>query len=664
MARNALILVFTNFLISFTLASVGSPTVFSGEEITIRNQWRVVIGSFLSASEVATDSTAVPVDVPGTWNDLQWEGDTFDGIGFGTYYTRIAIAKEMQGKPLALKIPEVSIAYALFIDGKHVGGCGQPGTSKDTEVPLMDLRIFNFETTHDTLTIVFHISNFRHESGGLWYEPTIGRASDIIHHYESNKTIKLLIAGCLLTAAIFQLYIFLRRRSERFGFYLTGICISLVTQSVTRGDIPLLDIFPNLSWIVLKKGIYISLFLLGPFNGLFLLELYPKYYNKKLIYGITYASLLASIFTLFVHPSISYSLVAPFQIITIATGGYLMVQLVKVALDDGFGSRFLLLGSTAAFLAAIHDILSSQYLIKGFTFPMIHIGMSIYVLQLILVQGSRYISLMRSKEKASLDLQKINENLESLVRDRTRDLEAKNDLISIQNKKLQKTMEEQEHLMAVVAHDLKAPFDNIDGLSQVLKRGVSGKPLELTEMISKSTEMGKNLISDLSEINYYERQDYQETRETFDLMVLLDEKRKTFQKSAAQKKITLLTSFSLTIEAFTSDRSILGRIIDNLLSNAIKFSHHESKISFEARQTEKDIIIAVEDFGPGFSEEDKKRMFKKFQRLSAKPTAGESSTGLGLSIVQTLVNRLHGVIHLEDKESTGARFVVKLPMYL
>jgi signal transduction histidine kinase len=73
------------------------------------------------------------------------------------------------------------------------------------------------------------------------------------------------------------------------------------------------------------------------------------------------------------------------------------------------------------------------------------------------------------------------------------------------------------------------------------------------------------------------------------------------------------------------------------------------------------VRIEVQDEGPGISDEDMKRLFGKFARLSAQPTGGEHSTGLGLSIVKKMVEAMHGHVWCESELGAGARFIVELP---
>ena len=77
---------------------------------------------------------------------------------------------------------------------------------------------------------------------------------------------------------------------------------------------------------------------------------------------------------------------------------------------------------------------------------------------------------------------------------------------------------------------------------------------------------------------------------------------------------------------------------------------------------QKALELTVEDNSQGFNDDDKTKVFKQFQRLSARPAAGESSAGLGLSIVKTLVEKLGGTIDLESEEGGGAKFTVSIPL--
>jgi signal transduction histidine kinase len=110
------------------------------------------------------------------------------------------------------------------------------------------------------------------------------------------------------------------------------------------------------------------------------------------------------------------------------------------------------------------------------------------------------------------------------------------------------------------------------------------------------------------------------------------------------------------------DADRIREAIDNLLSNAIKYSPPGGHIELLVSRGESGTTIQVRDEGAGLSPEDLSRLYGRFQRLSAKPTAGESSTGLGLSIVKRIVDLHGGSIDAESGgPGLGTTFILTLP---
>src|SRR5205814_9814093 len=98
----------------------------------------------------------------------------------------------------------------------------------------------------------------------------------------------------------------------------------------------------------------------------------------------------------------------------------------------------------------------------------------------------------------------------------------------------------------------------------------------------------------------------------------------------------------------TGDADHLFEIVDNLVGNAIKYSPLSSRIEVAARARGSRALVEVKDHGPGLTEDDRRRMFGRFQRLSAVPTGGEPATGLGLSIARQLAALMGGEVSAES----------------
>jgi signal transduction histidine kinase len=111
----------------------------------------------------------------------------------------------------------------------------------------------------------------------------------------------------------------------------------------------------------------------------------------------------------------------------------------------------------------------------------------------------------------------------------------------------------------------------------------------------------------------------------------------------------------------TTDKNYVCRIMENLLSNALKFSQPGREVDVTVTTSEGKISIAVADQGPGLGPEDISKLYQKFTKLTPRPTGGESSQGLGLSIVKTLSNCLGGDVHCNTELMVGTTFTVTLP---
>jgi signal transduction histidine kinase len=112
------------------------------------------------------------------------------------------------------------------------------------------------------------------------------------------------------------------------------------------------------------------------------------------------------------------------------------------------------------------------------------------------------------------------------------------------------------------------------------------------------------------------------------------------------------------------DESAFTQVIENILSNAVKYSPYDKNVWIRVQRNEAWITIEIQDEGPGFTSEDKEKLFGKFARLSAKPTGGEHSTGLGLSIVKKLVELMNGTVRCQSESGKGATFVVEFPFFV
>lgn len=131
----------------------------------------------------------------------------------------------------------------------------------------------------------------------------------------------------------------------------------------------------------------------------------------------------------------------------------------------------------------------------------------------------------------------------------------------------------------------------------------------------------------------------------------------------AERKNQTLNFLPESDVVLTGDEGKLSEILDNLINNAIKYSPANTHIEVRVKKSLDKVLIMVKDEGQGLTDDDKNRLYQRFTRLSAQPTGGENSTGLGLSIVRVLVEAHEGRIWAESEgHGKGSTFTVELPL--
>lgn len=265
----------------------------------------------------------------------------------------------------------------------------------------------------------------------------------------------------------------------------------------------------------------------------------------------------------------------------------------------------------------------------------------------------KLIELLTSRLSVAFDnvilyeqLQTANVTLEQRVVQRTAELMRANRRLAAQRSDLRRANQLKTEILGTVAHDLKNPLAVILGRSEMLLDLIGADPPPVEPMrvqvdhirasARRLTGMVESLIADAMN----DALDITLRREPVDLAALARETAAANRPLAEMKQQTLRITAPARLDIH-ADGERLREAIDNLVSNAIKYSPIGGAIEVEVWQDEAEAVCAVRDHGPGLSPEDAGRLFGRFQRLSAKPTAGEGSTGLGLSIVKRIAE-LHG----------------------
>jgi two-component system sensor histidine kinase/response regulator len=229
---------------------------------------------------------------------------------------------------------------------------------------------------------------------------------------------------------------------------------------------------------------------------------------------------------------------------------------------------------------------------------------------------------------------------------------------------LQQLAEDRDELLGVLAHDLKNSLGGINLSAGLLctqaARFQDGRLTQLAENILRTSAQSLSFVQEFL-ANAAADHGFALQLSAVNPVEIARAVVRQYAEPSQRKNITIGTEFPTADVVVLADVSALDQVLDNLVSNALKFSPPGRNIWLSILPQTDFVACAVRDEGPGFTAGDQARMFRRYGRLSARPTAGEPSTGLGLSIVRKLVLGMGGELQCESQAGAGAVFTVRLP---
>ncbi len=284
-----------------------------------------------------------------------------------------------------------------------------------------------------------------------------------------------------------------------------------------------------------------------------------------------------------------------------------------------------------------------------------------YVLQKKVEQRTAEINKQKEAlEEQSEKLQKAYEEIKT----KNMAIEEAFEHLSNSYSKMSDLNREKDGMMSIVAHDLRTPLNNIEGLIQLVSMdgNLNADQKDYIGKIRTVVKHGNELIRDLLDINQAKNKKANLNITHFSILEFMDEWKVHFEKPMHTKDQKLNLNIDFQEVMVNTDAGLLSRIMNNLMSNALKFSDKGTTVHIAiTEENQNEIKIEMKDEGPGISESDQKKMFKPFTRLSARPTDGEPSNGLGLSIIKSLVKQLKGKIEVSSTLGEGTTFQIVIP---
>lgn len=245
----------------------------------------------------------------------------------------------------------------------------------------------------------------------------------------------------------------------------------------------------------------------------------------------------------------------------------------------------------------------------------------------------------------------------------TAEAEQERQLRALDREHFQQLSKIKDDLIEAVSHDLKSPLSSMDVLLHLLTKhiGDDQKALEYVERLRLSMTNMRTLITDLLDLASLET-GHALRLEPIPITAFVQNIVQQHEILALDKNVRLSFVSALLDVEVMFDPAKIRRVIDNLISNAIKFTPRGGAIAIEVEQIEDEIVIRVEDTGPGIPATDLPHIFERFYRVKDGYHAEQEGTGLGLSIVKSIVEKHGGKIWVNSELDRGSVFSFSLPL--
>lgn len=412
--------------------------------IALDGDWAFYWNQLLEPASIDQGTLSAYVPFPSSWNKYQIDDEKIPGSGYATYRLKFTAA---DNQILALKIPKVRTAYKLFINGEPITTVGTIGTTRETMVPKYQPQVVAFNAVSGENEIVLEVSNFYRPSGGLLNSIQLGGESQLLTIRYFGLTYELFLFGALMMMGVYHLALFCFRRKDRAPLYFGLFCTLVASRTLFIGEAFLFSFFQNLNFEIIYKVQTLSFYLGVPLILMFFRSILPQYFNQLIVRT---TQIIAGAYTLVVlfTPTWIAAIINPlYQIWTVLMIVYLFAMLIKIALHREKNSGLIILGGLFLIATCLMDIITLSPWISDNWLSFLQTifqgdansstGQLIFAVLYSLLLAKTFTESLEQRTVMSEQLAEMNDHLDELVAQRTRELTASNDRIEQQNYELE-----------------------------------------------------------------------------------------------------------------------------------------------------------------------------------------------------------------------------------
>ena len=638
----------------------------------LNGEWAFYEHMLLAPEDLKAGQPVTYIKVPAAWNRYEAEAGTtgfHSGTGYGTY--RLQVLLPQANHLYALRIPTISTAYRLWINGEEAARAGEPGATAEASVPKNEMKTVPFSLDTRQLDLVLQVSNFHHSMGGVRHPIELGDFGQMQLRDEFSLGFDLLLFGSLTIMGLYHLGLFTIRRQDSSALYFGLYCLLTAFRTLFIGDIAVVKLFPGFPWELEMKLEYLSAYGVLCLYMLFIGKLYHQACHHVIL---RWFSILCGAYTLLTlcTPALIYTrYLLGFHLIAVAGMLYMLYVLYTACRQKQEGSLILLSASFLYALLLFNDILYTNGWAQT-TGRASGIGLLVFIVCQSLVLSTKLSRAFANVENLSAALAELNGGLQAKIKAGTADLKWAHDTLLKKNKELSRLERSRSRLLSNISHDLGTPLTTIQCYLEAILDGMienDDKRRQYIRLIhDKVLGMGR-LIDDLFHLSQLEARQVEFKSRRMAADKLIHQLHARYELDASNAGLTYELRLSANGPKGTPypevcvDLERMHQAFSNLIYNAIKFTPPGGSIIVEMTDSGAETMLCrVSDTGAGIHADDLPNIFDRFYTSSSPRNVSAGGKGLGLSISKEIIESHGGRIWVERSElQAGTVFCFTLP---
>ena len=570
--------------------------------------------------------------VPGKWNSRLEDGSPH---GVGTYRLLIDVPKDGN---YGIKVNGIRNSSEIYINGKEVGGAGNPTKSKEDYI--YDNRKYTVygDSVNRQLEIVVLVANLTYYTGGIVHPLKFGTAEEIMANHELSRLLEMLIISGYIIIGVIHFFTFIQRKKYIYELFFALFCIALGLYTSMLNEYLFFIIFPGFDAKEQTRLQLLLIHLVVLFFLLFLYHLFKQYAKKKIVIVLSIV-ICTQIFIYSTSnpvlmlikeldmPTRQILIVSPLVICF----AYIFIVLIKAFLKRKEDTEYLLLTVTTFMCYGL--LLGLEFLFEIEVKIMLSVLCLLMIFSLSLLMSHRYQTAFKRVEGLSEEL---------LLYDRLKD-----------------------EFLVKTSHELSTPLHGIINLSKSLMEGIEG-PLkrQQQESVILIHNVGKrlaSLVEDLLFVSNIKKGEIRTTAHPVNIYVVEEVLAEMNYLITPVQQVTLINNVATDLPLIYIDEQKLKQVFFNLVYNAIKCTNRGS-ISIDAEVIEEQMHISITDTGKGIDKEHLELIFSSFYQIESSRSGDSTGLGLGLSIVKNIIENFGGHIWVASKVGVGSCFTFTVPL--